>query len=373
MRKACVAVLGAAVWSGCVVPSPDWYPCDNPDQNHWVNNTPDPCYYIEPRPDAGIAIEAGATLAACPGECIPGVPYGWGPPTLVWIGTEAQAPACPEQAPFVGFEGHADPNLPPPACGACSCEPPAGTCGLPATIKANNTTCPPPGAGVTLTPFDPPPRWDGACSSFDAVMANQTCGSGLCVRSLSIGPLRVEESPCAPVTASAPPVPPPWRTFARACSGTGAPPACEGNDGVCAPSPPAGFQQCIFHEGDVACPANPETAYSIKQGVFGGLNDTRACTPCACGASEGSQCSGTISIFLDAVCAVPLLTHPVVSDTMAACLDLPPGSALGSKSMGPTTYTLGTCPASGGQAVGSAAPTGPVTFCCLGVTPPPPK
>jgi hypothetical protein len=50
---------------------------------------------------------------------------------------------------------------------------------------------------------------------------------------------------------------------------------------------------------------------------------------------------------------------------MSSCADVPAGSALGSKSAGPTTYTPGACEASGGEPLGAAVPSQPVTFCCL--------
>jgi hypothetical protein len=47
------------------------------------------------------------------------------------------------------------------------------------------------------------------------------------------------------------------------------------------------------------------------------------------------------------------------------CHDVSTGSALGSKSATMPTYLPGACQPSGGEPMGSATPTNPVTFCCV--------
>ena len=318
--------------------------------------------------DAGTA-DAGAADAegplGCEGECLPNAPLAWSDPVLLWYGAELSAPACPDSAPAVGFEGHADLNAPDPICGACACEPPAGACDLPATMTANAATCALNGASTPHTTFDPATDWTGACDTNAPIPAGKLCSGVKCVQSVTIAPLTLQES-CAPVT---PPIPKDhpstWATFARACTWT---PRgdCPSLGDVCLPAAPVpdGFRVCVSHEGDVDCPSFGP--YLDKHVFYEGVEDTRSCTPCACDPPVGSTCEALISVFEDGVCSsvVNVATATAAGPT---CHDLPAGSALGSKSAGPATYTPGACAPSGGEPLGSAEPIGPVTFCCLPV------
>lgn len=124
-----------------------------------------------------------------------------------------------------------------------------------------------------------------------------------------------------------------------------------------------GFRACIAAPADVDCPAS--SPYTEKHLFYGGIDDTRGCMPCTCGAPAGSICACSISIFSDAACSVPLPLDVGVTSLAPSCHDVPAGSALGSKSAGPSTYAPGACAPSGGEPMGTAVPTGPATFCCL--------
>jgi hypothetical protein len=133
--------------------------------------------------------------------------------------------------------------------------------------------------------------------------------------------------------------------------------------GVCSPAatPPDGFHVCIAREGDVDCPLI--SPYSERHTFYKGVDDTRSCTACTCGAPAGGSCSALISLYTDAACSV--LGAATMANTLSPCLDVLPGSAMGSKAMGPSTYTPGTCAAIGGEPVGDAVARDPVTVCCL--------
>lgn len=377
------AILGAACVvsaPGCEVAGTDIYTCLDPIPHRVDHNGhPDPCCLVDLCHDedagdgGGLVIPEAPLTTNCDGECLPAAPLGWSDPALLWFGEEASAPQCPDRAPITGYEGHADLSPRSSSCGSCTCGPPTGTCGLPTTIVANSSQCPPPGSGVTRTPFDPPAGWGGSCTAFDAVQAHATCpGGALCVQSITVGPLLVRENACTPVVGPiAKNSPIAWGGFARACIGTG---LCLTNGDVCAPTAdasPGGFLQCISHDGDVACPVQFASAYPNKHVFYAGVDDQRTCAACTCGKPAGSQCSAKLSVYEDAVCSMSVLDANIDS-TATTCHDIiPAGSALGSKAIGPTTYAPGTCQAAGGEAVGTATLLNPTTFCCAALVPPP--
>jgi hypothetical protein len=211
--------------------------------------------------------------------------------------------------------------------------------------------------GATIS-FDAPASWDGKCDSSTQVPSGQAY-------SLTIGALTMTENGCAP----GPPVPGKvvslyWNTFARACD-------MPWPDGpvdrtVCIPDDPIppGFALCIFHEDEIDCPTEQGNVFTEQHFFYKGVEDNRQCSACSCGAPTGSACTATISTYKDATCGAPL-DQKTISSSGETCMDIHlPGQALGSKSAGSTTYLPGTCPATGGDASGSAIKTKPATLCC---------
>jgi hypothetical protein len=66
---------------------------------------------------------------------------------------------------------------------------------------------------------------------------------------------------------------------------------------------------------------------------------------------------GTIQLYQDGLCNTPLAASISIDATGPVCIDVPPGSALGSKSATTAFYQPGSCKPSGG------APDATV-FCC---------
>jgi hypothetical protein len=307
--------------------------------------------------------EGGPLGGACGGDCVPFGPDEWTVPLLVWFGDESSAPACPSLAPDVVYEGRAGLDTSPASCGACSCDPPQGTCALPSSLTASAAACP--GSGPYVTPFDPPPAWDGSCTTNDAVAAGKACGSfGVpCVQSVTTAPLVMTESGCTPQQQIVPHSGTiTWSSFARACRGNGGGGTCTEPGGMCVPPASKGFRRCVQVAGDLECPSY--TPYTEKHTFYGGADDSRDCSPCSCGAPAGSSCSATLTIYTDGMCSAPILSKQIDS-AGPHCDDLVAGSALGSKSISPPTYTAGQCQSSGGDPTGSISPVMPSTFCCL--------
>jgi hypothetical protein len=229
---------------------------------------------------------------------------------------------------------------------------------LPATITAQSQIlC----TGVP-TPFDPPAAWTGACTAADAIPAGKLCGGAPCAYSIAMAPLTVIESGCAPTVVNPPVSPPEWTTTAGTCVGelVG---TCSSPGEICAPilpPPPPGFAICIVTTGDRTCP----TEFSSKRIFYDRFDDSRECSACSCSTPTGGTCSGMISIFKDSDCSSLINIETITSTAPSFCYALPPGTALGSKSAGPLTHTPGACDASGGDAMGTAVPVEPSTFCC---------
>jgi hypothetical protein len=250
----------------------------------------------------------------------------------------------------------------PTVCGACSCDAPTGTCALSDTLTVAASTCAGDGPGVAHTSFNAPAGWDGSCTAANPIAANQKCNGINCVQSLTIAPLTLTENACAvkmePIAAKLPHT---WGTAARSCHGI-AYGRCATPAEICAPATEPGFAQCLVRDGDRECPA---PYYTVKHVFYGGLTDTRDCTPCACGAPLGSTCTAFVSAFTDGACSSPVVAG-TVDATGSACHDIfPSGQALGSKSATEPVYAPGVCQVSGGEPTGEAVPADPSTYCCL--------
>lgn len=300
-------------------------------------------------PDAMTDADTGPP--ACPWDCLTLPPSGWFGPVLFQKGNVGDTIACPAIAPVVDFEGFADlVDVGPASCGACTCGPSTGTCSPPEHLTANTDICA--GTAGTPTSFDPPPAWDGSCSTMNAV------GPGS--KSLTSGPLAVTEScttflgePSVPTTPAA------FGSSITAC--LGAVSECDLGH-VCAPRDPA-FRSCIWQPGDV--PTCPE-GYPVRIAGAEGLDDQRACSSCGCGDAEGGHCTGLLTVYKDAACTDT--SGALALDSMSApCVDVLGAGAvgLGSKTLTNVKYAAGTCAPSGGEPTGSVVPTGAATFCCL--------
>jgi hypothetical protein len=109
---------------------------------------------------------------------------------------------------------------------------------------------------------------------------------------------------------------------------------------------------CVFTIGDVACPGD---GYTVKRTVYGGVTDSRACTPCSCGGATGVSCTAS----LQEGCGQ---TGPV-NDVPTTCGGLSdPGSVM---LLATLVARGGTCGAVGGVPTGSAVPSSPTTVCCM--------
>jgi len=175
--------------------------------------------------------------------------------------------------------------------------------------------------------------------------------------------------------APQPPQPASWKTFARACQGEAYPP-CQNSDEVCSPKAAAGdgFRQCVAYLkafDEQSPPACPE-AYPERHIFHGSYDDTRACSPCACGKPMGSDCKASLTGYPNSTCqdstTSTFMAVAQLADVFCAG-GLFTGKDLVSISAQWQVTTPGTCLPSGGEPIGEARPGTPTVFCCQ----PPPK
>jgi hypothetical protein len=312
------------------------------------------CGPSETLPDNDAGTSTNDAGKACGGVCVPVPRVLWDGPYLLWVGDKANAPLCSDVSDWLGevYSGYGyldDATL----CGACTCAPSVGSCELPATLTTAAVSCAGDGPSVAHVSFDPPTDWTGTCTAENAIPAGKLCGGVPCVQSVTAAPLTMKQGGCLPIEA--PNVKPPAASkFARAC-GTGGVVYCTERAGICTPAAPGPeWKQCVAIRGDSdlsECPLeypNRNIFYS---------EPTPYCTPCACDAPIGSHCTGSIEVFAKSTCTPAVYPTLQLGQESATCVDLPAGSALGSKSANNVHYSPGHCEPSGGKPEG-------IVFCC---------
>jgi hypothetical protein len=269
--------------------------------------------------------------------CAAAVPAGWVGPIVRSSAGVVPAP-CGGGFPDAIVKGGASLDAKPATCTACACAQSADeVCSLPKVTLWDDVNCT--GTSETHTPMAV-----GSCASLDSVdtvsvkIVGATAVSGTCAASGG-----------APSGAGAG-----WQQAATACGNAVTGKGCS-DGGACRPSSPPGYgaEACITHAGDVACPP----AYPAKALVYTTIDDTRTCTPCACGGAQGG-CSPQTSLYTGFSCNTAAIT--VAND--GQCHTLAHLIADSMKAAPPVVG--GTCPPSGGVPMGSTTAATPETICC---------
>ena len=133
---------------------------------------------------------------------------------------------------------------------------------------------------------------------------------------------------------------------------------------VCLPKPGPNFADalCIFKDGDADCPS--DGPYKSKSLLHLGIDDSRSCSACTCGAPVGMICSGTSTLYGDGACAQAV--GSVTQD--GSCTSLGEGLAAATVMYVPSGGgpSNGACAANVSNAFGNAKVKDPVTVCCAG-------
>jgi len=314
----------------------------------------------------------GGTSLLCPGACVPRAPETWTGPDFFYEGPRVFEPECPEPAPLTTFEGVTGPEALPLTCGACACDPPEGTCSVPAVWTLGSGPCSELG-GLVKTNFDPPTNWDGTCSADDAIPAGKMCSGQPCVQSITVSEPVIEEKCTSRTLDPWPDIPKFYEdspmsdeTTGKSC---GLPtdtvwPACAENPiKACLPNPGPDFSICIHKEGDEACP----DSWPVRILYYDEVDDQRTCAPCGCDKPTDAMCSYRLTLGSDSACSVVTFEN-VIGTGMpngVGCADLGIGIALGSKAAEIVEFSKGSCTPTGGVPIGDLILDKPTTFCCL--------
>jgi hypothetical protein len=289
--------------------------------------------------DAGGAGGSGGTpLVTCATNrvCVPLAPVGWSGPFAMTDGTGT--PACSGEWDTSGVSGAELIDAPDAEC-MCSCAAPVGEqCGSAMYAWSSMADCPgPPMASLAdgcYTAFSPPP-----ISIQSIVFAPQAPAPGSCTAT---------ESETLPAVDS---------NDRQICTGAQDVEGCPGGE-ACMPIPGDGLERryCISADGEPAC---PDSVFPERYVLFGGLDDTRACGDCSCGASADGSCDAVGEIFaLNNCTSDPKAT--ALSD--GNCVNFPnPG--VGALQI-TTTLVPGACPPILDGPGGAVTGSDPVTVCC---------
>lgn len=289
-------------------------------------------------------VDPASCMGTCAGQCEP-EPLGFAALFMyLWSGPVGSTPPeCPAETPRPSL-GYLDTPPDSVSCSPCSCGPSQGSCFLPSSMTANSAACPASGPGVQHTPFDAPTVWDGTCTAQDAVPSAD---------SLTVSPTEFGggASECGTSGGESMDVQG-GKLRSLTCTSLSLKPdgKCPSGETCTFPSV-EGFSVCIANFiADVPCPPG----WPVKHLNY---DESELCN-CSCGDPVGESCSTTVTVYQDSACTKPLGSASVSASKPAACLDVAAGSALGSKSATPPSYTAGTC-----------APTltknHPWTLCCL--------
>jgi hypothetical protein len=294
------------------------------------------------RDDAGLPdvtiVEAGDGQACA---CVGAAPTGWVGPVALWEGAGAP-PECAGELGVDVLDAHASPDAPPASC-ACDCGPVTGG------------SCP---TSVTVNVFNSSACLGGACNT--ATLSADDCttidkGCLILITGGLSADLKPSGAACAPKAASDV-APPAWGVSARACQAKTPPERGSCGEGeLCAalPSAPMLPRPCVVAQGDVACPK--ESGYAVKHLYFAGSDDTRACTPCTCDASDAGTCKAELNVGCGGAgggtVTLPTKCSPLGSDRVEL--------------MAAPAFVAGSCVKKGGAPTGELTPTQPTTVCCV--------
>ncbi len=296
--------------------------------------------------------------SACEGECFPWKSALFEDLSLFRIVPFGEPSTCPESAPLPGATVHGNLQPSPMVCPECSCAP--GACSFSEKMWVSAATCANAENSPAL-PWDVAPEWEGECTAEGALPPGLLCGGVPCVQSLTVSAL--QSAPCTSTSVGEEIRPAPhWGLTAQECligplSGDGC-----GVGEACISPPSEGFSLCLTRWGDDLTAEQCPVEYPRFLVVYADHEDERECEPCSCGPPEGGDCSALVSVYKDNACAQQVAAV-TVTPTEAGCVDLPAGSALGSKSAAFVQDQARACAQTGGP-TGEIVPTLPLTLCC---------
>jgi len=264
---------------------------------------------------------------------------------ILYLGTDPILPACPAGWTTDVVRRGGTLEAPPASCSVCACGADTSTCSLPTVtlyaLQTGGPNCAQGPAGKKLLSGVCTSTWVTPMPGDDVSAGFVTQVPGGCPASGGTATL---------VTAH-------WSSGAHLCAGSTPAGTCGNRNAICVPPPTAPFTatHCVYHDGDLACPAE----YPSKTMLWGeAIADSRGCTQCSCSSPTAGGCGGTTVAYEAAGCG----GTNVVAPNANMCTHAP----FVIKSVEFTaSATPGSCKALGGLPSGTATGTDPLTVCCL--------
>jgi hypothetical protein len=264
-------------------------------------------------------------------SCDGAAPTGWTGPSVVYVGSDP--PNCGGDYSKETLAGGTAVDAAAASCSTCSCSNATAACATFVNVfGSTDMQCGGANCGGSVS---------GTCDTVNLPCAGATAYVHM--------ELPTGLASCQPTAAQDPTIgDATWKKEVRACTDAnklhiGG--CAEGE--VCSPKTPFAGSICVTKSGDLAC---PNSVYSEKHVYYKGMNDTRGCSDCGC----DHDCSYAWRV--DASCNASFGLGE------NSCSMASPSS--GQVKAGVQITGTGTCAATGGQPIGSAEATGPVTVCC---------
>lgn len=304
------------------------------------------------------------------------LPSGWEGPVALYDGAfSASPPACGGAYPITAENAFKDISVP-ATCAACSCQSPTGrSCSMPNMQLLDHADCErgPHVSGWTIPGNETDPDTQeireallaGNCVGLNLTTSDGDGGTppppaSAVLESSSIA----SGGSCVPTSVNTNPLPLGWNNRARACGAPSTGLAAKGcsAETLCLPPPGKDFNRgtCVFKDGDHTCSGS----FGQKFLYYRDAEDNRSCSDCGCGTPSNGVCEGSqFEIWESFGTGNNCPTGPAQATATDACMNVG-GSLQKSFRYTAGTPTGGACPATGGEAQGTATPKDPITFCC---------
>jgi hypothetical protein len=273
--------------------------------------------------------------------CVASTPQGWVGPVEVYAGSAP--PSCAGAFPTTVGAGGAQPQQAAAVCSTC-------TCGAPSTSLSSCTGA----SGLQV-------YYVGGSVAMSCTAGAEVPWTGACEQPTRDFAMRATVPGSCQASTQMPTIPPPaWATSYVACQAPAVDAGTCASGQVCAPlnEPGFGAMRCIANTGGaVACPPG---AYSVQTVVYTGFQDTRDCSPCACGDTV-IPCNATVDLFTSTDCSG-------TPNSLGGSTCLAPnagGSATLASAGAPNPGQATACGVTQSTATGAVSGTGPFTICCI--------
>lgn len=284
------------------------------------------------------ATEGSTSGSAECDRCVAAAPDGWTGPVAVYRGQAGNDPSCAgEYAEDAGTYGI---NF---DAGEATCQ---CVCSVATGIMCTGS--------IDVCYSDGPDLCNAACDTPDLTLNANSCeASGVSGNyGRATAPAPDDAGSCAPSEAHIIDTPTFGTSFVACGRADASETGCSDTE-VCAPQAEDPFDQlCIFQSGDVECPGETFTERTL---VYGGVEDTRACSgECSCGAAD-STCGGSVQFSNSNACDNAMSTVPAGACSMN----------FGEPFAQYVPEPSGTCVPSASSLSGEATAAQPTTLCCL--------